>query len=104
MFAIVETGGKQYRVEEGDLLEVELLDEKKINDKSYQFDKVVFMGGDEVKIGQPYLKDAVVKATVLEKIKSDKIIVFKKKSKKQYKRTRGHRQLLHRVKIDSIKG
>ena len=103
MFAILETGGKQYKVEEGDILEVERLDEKRITkQKKINFDTVLLIKDEETQIGQPYLKNAKIKATLLEEFKAPKVIIFKKKAKKQYKRKTGHRQQLHRIKIEKI--
>jgi len=101
MFAIIETGGKQYRVEEGDVLEVELLQDA-TPDENHVFDKVLLLQNDSVHIGTPYVDGASIHATVLEEVKDDKVIIFKKKSKKQYRRTKGHRQQHHRVRIDKI--
>ncbi len=103
MFAILESGGKQYKVEEGDILEVELLAQEKISKQNkYVFDNILLVKGKETLLGTPFVKNATVKASVLEEIKAPKIIIFKKKSKKQYKKTRGHRQKLHKVQIDKI--
>lgn len=103
MFAILETGSKQYKVEEGDILEVELLDKNKIaKDNSIDFDSVLLLKDDKLHIGQPFVKNAWISAKVLEEFKAPKVIVFKKKSKKQYKKTRGHRQNLHRIQIEKI--
>ncbi len=105
MFAILETGGKQYQVAEGDVLEVELLKDKEITDenKVVEFDSVLLVKeNDDVHIGQPFVEKATISAKVLEQFKAPKIIVFKKKSKKQYKKTRGHRQNLHRIQIEKI--
>lgn len=103
MYAILETGSKQYKVEEGDVLEVELIQKEKISDDNkVDFDSVLLVKDQELHIGQPFVKDAKVTASVLELIKAPKVIIFKKKSKKQYRRTRGHRQQLHRVRIDKI--
>lgn len=103
MFAILETGSKQYKVEEGDILEVELLDKEKISDENnIDLDNVLLIKDENVHIGQPFVKNARIRAKVLEEFKSSKIIVFKKKSKKQYKKTRGHRQKLHRIQIEKI--
>ena len=78
MFAILETGSKQYKVEEGDVLEVELLDKAKIKDNKVDFDSVLLVHDKDLHIGQPFVKNAHIKAEVLEEAKSDKIIVFKK--------------------------
>ncbi|MCP4155731.1 MAG: 50S ribosomal protein L21 [bacterium] len=105
MFAILETGSKQYKVAEGDILEVELLNDKTITDeKKVDFDSVLLVNENEenIHIGQPFVEKARINAKVLEEIKAPKIIVFKKKSKKQYKKTRGHRQRLHRIQIEKI--
>ena len=103
MFAILETGSKQYKVEEGDVLEVERLEEDKISkENKIYFDDVLLVKDKDVHIGQPFVKDARVTASVLEEFKAPKVIVFKKKSKKGYKRTRGHRQKLHRIQVEKI--
>ncbi len=101
MFAIIETGGKQYRVEEGDVLDIELLQDSSPS-QTHVFDKVLLVQSDSVHIGTPYLDGASIQATVLEEVKDEKVIIFKKKSKKQYRRTKGHRQQHHRVRIDKI--
>jgi len=103
MFAILETGGKQYKVEEGDILEVELLsgNRDKKEDK-YVFENVLLLKGEKTLLGTPYVKNARVQAKVLSEIKAPKVIVFKKKAKKQYKRTQGHRQRLHKIQIEKI--
>jgi len=100
MFAILETGGKQYKVEEGDVLDVELLTNEDKED--FIFETVLLIKDKETLVGAPYVKNAKIKAKILEKVKASKIIVFKKKSKKQYKKTQGHRQKLHRIKIEKI--
>jgi len=103
MFAILETGSKQYKVAEGDVLEVELLNKETISeDKEVNFDSVLLVHDKELHIGQPFVKDACIRAKVLEEFKAPKVIIFKKKSKKQYRRTRGHRQQLHRIQIEKI--
>lgn len=103
MFAILETGGKQYKVEEGDILEVELIDEKQINkSKVVNFSTVLLIKDKDIQIGQPYVESANIKAKVLDEVKAPKIIVFKKKSKKQYKRKMGHRQRLQKIQIEKI--
>lgn len=103
MFAILETGSKQYKVEEGDVLEVELLNKEQVSkDNKVKFDSVLLVHDKELHIGQPFVEDARIQAKVLEELKAPKVIVFKKKSKKQYKRTRGHRQQLHRIEIEKI--
>ncbi len=102
MFAVINTGGKQYTVAKGDILEIEKLPLKE-GDK-VEFDQVLLLKDKSgVKIGKPFLKGVKVSGKVVEQKKGEKIIVFKKKRRKQYRRTRGHRQLLTSVKIDGIK-
>jgi large subunit ribosomal protein L21 len=101
MFAIIKTGGKQYRVQPGDVLSVERLTAGP--KKRVLFDQVLLIADDkETLIGTPVLEKAAVRAEVIEDFKDDKVIVFKKKRRKQYRRTRGHRQPLTRVKILNI--
>jgi large subunit ribosomal protein L21 len=101
MFAVIKTGGKQYRVQQGDVLEVEKLDIEA--GKKVTFDKVLLVENNgEILIGTPYVIKAQVKAVVLERFKNQKVIVFKKKRRKQYKKKTGHRQQLTRVKIEEI--
>jgi large subunit ribosomal protein L21 len=103
MYAILETGSRQYKVEEGDVLEVDLLEDDRISeDNTVHFDRVLLVQDDELYIGQPFVKEARIQAKVLDEFKGDKIIVFKKKAKKHYKRTRGHRQRLHRIQVEKI--
>jgi large subunit ribosomal protein L21 len=98
MFAIIRTGGKQYRVQAGDTLSVERLPAG--TEKTALFDQVLLIADDkETLIGTPLIEKAVVRAAVIEDFKSEKVLVFKKKRRKQYRRTRGHRQELTRVKI-----
>ncbi len=101
MFAVIKTGGKQYKVQEGDILNVEKLNMDK--DKKVTFDKVLLVeDGGKTLIGTPFVESALVKAEVIENFKDKKVIVFKKKRRKQYRRTRGHRQELTRIKIEEI--
>ena len=97
MFAIIETGGKQYKVSEGDELFVEKLDVEA--ESEVVFDKVLMVEG---KVGTPYVKGATVKATVVKHGKGKKIIVYKYKSKKNYHKKQGHRQPYTKVKIVAI--
>lgn len=101
MYAIVETGGKQYRVQEGDVIRVERLAVE--DGGAVVLDKVLLVGQDDgVLVGTPYLQGASVSASVVASGKGDKIIVFKYKSKKNYRRLRGHRQLFTELRIDGI--
>lgn len=100
-YAIIRSGGKQFRVEEGATVRVPTLD-KQAGD-SIELEALVVGGeGGDVKVGAPAVEGASVKGTVVDHGRGDKIIVFKKKRRKQYKRTQGHRQNYTTVKIDSI--
>lgn len=99
MYAVIETGGKQYIVSEGLILDVEKLDAE----KTVTFDNVLMVFDDkESHIGAPTLKNATVKASILEQKRDDKITVFKYKRKTGYKVTQGHRQSISIIKIDKI--
>ena len=99
MFAIIETGGKQYRVQENDFVFVEKL-EANVGD-AVVFDKVLMVNE---KVGNPYVKGAKVSAKVEAQGRAKKIIVFKYKSKKNYHKKQGHRQPFTKVQITSIEG
>ena len=99
MFAIIETGGKQYRVAEGVELFIEKLNVEA--ESEVVFDKVLMVNE---KIGTPYVEGAAVKATVVKHGKAKKIIVYKYKSKKNYHKKQGHRQPYTKVKITAIEG
>jgi len=98
--AIIETGGKQYRVAEGDVVWVEKLDAE--DGAEYSFDKVLAISDDSLTVGAPYIEGAVVTGTIEKTGKSKKIIVYKMHSKKGYRRKQGHRQPYTRVRIDKI--
>lgn len=101
MYAVIETGGKQYRVAAGDTIEVERLRVEK-GDK-VEIDRVLMVAGDTgISIGAPVVDGAKVVATVAEHLRGPKIVVFKMKAKKRYRRKTGHRQELTRLKIDAI--
>ena len=101
MYAVVAAGGKQYKVEEGDVLRIEKVDGN-VGD-SLTFDKVLLVAdGENLSVGQPVVENASVGAQIVEQGKSKKIIVFKYKRRKRYRRTQGHRQPYTAVKIDSI--
>ena len=90
MYAVIETGGKQYRVQEGDVITVEKLNAEA--GETVTFDKVLLMSdGKEVKVGTPYLSEAVT-GSVVENGKGKKVIIFKYKAKKDYRKKQGHRQ------------
>jgi len=101
MYAVIKTGGKQYRVEEGDILRVELLDvEPK---KTFTFDQVLFVdNGGDVAIGRPTVDGASVEAEVIRHARAKKVVIFKSHRMKTYRRTRGHRQGFTEVRIKGI--
>lgn len=102
MFAIIETGSKQYKVSVGDKIKIELL--KNIKDDNIVFDKILLIADDgKTKIGMPYLDNAKVTAKILGEIKDKKLIVFKYKPKKRYRKKKGHRQKYTMVEILEIK-
>lgn len=101
-YAVVETGGKQYKVSEDDVIKVEKLDVEAGG--LVDLEKVLLIGGEEVKIGAPYVEGAKVTAEVVKNGKAKKIIVFKYKAKKNYRRKQGHRQPYTELKITSILG
>lgn len=102
MYAVIETGGKQYKVQQGDVVFIEKLDVEE--GTAVTFDKVLVVGGDDLKVGAPYVDGATVTATALKQGKSKKIIVYKYKSKKGYHKKQGHRQPYTKVEITAING
>ena len=102
MYAIIETGGKQYQVNEGDVIFIEKLDVTA--EQNITFDKVIAVAKDSgLAIGAPYVSGATVEATVLKNGKARKITVFTYKSKKSEKKKQGHRQQYTQVRIEAIK-
>ncbi len=102
MYAVIETGGKQYRVQEGDVITIEKLNAEV--GETVTFDKVLVLGeGKDVKVGTPYV-DAAVTGSVVENGKGQKVIIFKYKAKKDYRKKQGHRQPYTMVKIESLTG
>ena len=103
MHAVIETGGKQYRLEPGDEIDIEKLGEVEAGD-DVTFEKVLAAGdGEDLELGQPYLDGVEVVGEVLEHGRGPKQIVFKKKPKKGYRRKYGHRQPYTKVRIDEIR-
>ena len=101
MYAIVEIAGKQFRVSEKDVLYVPRLQAEE--KKSVTFDRVLLVSNDEdVRIGGPLVNGATVSATVLQHVKGDKVLVFKKRRRKRFKVMRGHRQQYTQVQIDGV--
>jgi large subunit ribosomal protein L21 len=100
MYAVVKTGGKQYKVSEGDLVKVEKL-VGAVGD-AIELDEVLMVGGEEVKVGTPLLQGAKVKARIVEQDKDKKVLVFKSKRRQGYRKLNGHRQPITRLKITGI--
>ena len=101
MFAVIESGGKQHTVSEGECLKVELLSEEE--GSTIEFNKVLMISnGKDSKIGNPYVENAKVTAKLIHHGKHDKIRVFKMKRRKDYRRTYGHRQKFSEITIESI--
>ncbi len=101
MYAVIKTGGKQYRVASGDKLKVELLTREV--GSSIAFDQVLAVGqGDGVKFGTPFVAGASVKATVISHGKGDKVKIFKMRRRKHYKKSQGHRQQFTELQISDI--
>ena len=100
MYAVIETGGKQYKVSEGDVLFVEKLGAAEGD--AVKFDKVLAVGGEQTVFGTPVVQGASVDAKVLANGKNKKVIVFKYKPKKGYKKKQGHRQPYTKVVIEKI--
>jgi len=100
MFAVIKTGGKQYKVSEGDIINVEKLNKKE--GEEVVFDEVLLVEDKKTKIGKPLVKGASVKAKVLEHGRGEKKIVFKYKPKKRQRKKKGHRQPFTRIEIEEI--
>lgn len=103
MYAVIQTGGKQYRVTSGEQLRVEQLPAEV--GAAVSFDQVLMLGeGDAARIGAPYVSGAKVKATVVAHGRGDKVRIFKLRRRKHYQKTQGHRQNYTEVRIDEIVG
>ena len=103
MYAVIQTGGKQYRVKSGEQVNVELLAAEV--GATVSFDRVLMLGeGDGVKVGAPFVSGAAVKATVVAQGRGEKIRIFKMRRRKHYAKTQGHRQGYTEVRIDEIVG
>jgi large subunit ribosomal protein L21 len=101
VYAIIQTGGKQYRVSPGDVFRVERLPGERGDEVT--LDQVLFVAdGDDLKVGQPLVANALVKGEILRQGKNKKILVFKKKRRKNYRRKQGHRQLFTALQVKEI--
>jgi len=102
-YAIVEHGGKQYRVSPGDVLTVERTEADLKAGDSLNFERVMLLGrDDELRVGRPVVEGAVVKTKVIRPLRGKKVLVFKKKRRKGYKKMQGHRQDYYSVRVESI--
>jgi len=102
MYAIIETGGKQYRVTPDDELKIEKIKDKGVGEE-VEFDKVLLVNGEEgTDIGKPYLEDSAVEGEIVEEDKEEKVTVFTYKKRKGQRRKLGHRQPYMKVRIDNI--
>lgn len=99
-FAVIKTGGHQYKVSEGDIFDIEKIEVE--DGKDINFEVLLVADGDKIEVGQPNVKDAKVKAKVVSQEKADKIIVFKYKKRKNYRKKTGHRQKVTKVQIEKI--
>ena len=100
MYAVVEIGGHQYKVKKDQVL---FVDKQNVADNKLSLDRVFLVANDkDIKVGTPVVKGAKVEATVLDTVKADKLIIFKKKRRKGYQKKTGHRQKLSQIRIDNI--
>lgn len=104
MYAVIQTGGKQYKVSEGDVLKIEKLPVEP--GEQTVLDQILMIGDDDgnVKVGDPLVNGAKVTAAVIEQGRNKKIIVYKYKKRKNYRRKQGHRQAYTKIKIEKIEG
>ena len=102
MYAIIATGGKQYKVAEGDIIKVEKLGVEA--GETFTFDQVLAVSGDDMKVGNPTVAGATVEASVIKEGRAKKVIVYKYKRKTGYHKKNGHRQSFTQVKIEKING
>ena len=100
MYAIIATGGKQYKVSEGDVIYIEKLDAE--NGNEVTFDQVLAVGGDKLTVGSPLVEGSTVTGKVLDQVQGKKVIVYHYKRKSGYHKKNGHRQAYTKVKIDKI--
>ncbi len=103
MYAVIETGGKQYRVQAGDVIDVERLSAVSEEQPEVVFDRVLMVDdGGDVTVGNPVVEGAQVSGILVRPVRAPKVTVFKMKRRKGYRRKNGHRQDLHQVKIKDI--
>jgi large subunit ribosomal protein L21 len=102
MYAVLRSGNKQYKVSEGSILKIDKIEGNPGDKISFQ-DILFVNNGKDIVMGSPMIKDAIVQAEIIEQFKNEKIIVFKKKRRHNYRRKRGHRQQLTSLRVTSIK-
>ena len=102
MYAMIATGGKQYKVSEGDIITIEKLGVEA--GEKVTFDQVLVVGGEDLKVGEPTVSGATVEASVIKEGRGKKVIVYKYKRKTGYHKKNGHRQSFTQVKIEKING
>ena len=104
MYAVIESGGKQYRVEPGDVIDIERVEATGKKVRKVKFDRVLLVGDENgAQVGTPGVKGAAVSAVLVDDVRGPKVRVFKMKRRKGYRKSQGHRQDLMRVRIDDIK-
>jgi large subunit ribosomal protein L21 len=101
MYAVIQAGSRQFKVTEGQTLTIDRVPGNAGD--TFKFEKVLMVGGDKIVVGSPALQGAVVEATIKSQTKGDKVTIFKYKRRKNYKRTRGHRQPVTVLEIGKIK-
>ncbi len=102
MYAVIRTGGRQFRAEVGQTIDVERLPERAVGE-SFTINEVLLVSnGDQTVVGQPFVDGASVKVTVVEQFRGEKVIVFKYRQRTSYRRKRGHRQYHTRLQVDAI--
>jgi len=101
MYAVIKTGGKQYKVKEGEILRVEKLQGEEGSDIQFN-DVLMYSDGEKVTLGKPFIDNVIVNCNIVEQSREKKIIVFKYKRRKGYRRTKGHKQHYTAIKISSI--
>jgi len=102
MYAVIKTGGKQYRVSEGDIINVEKITRENGQNEINIKEVLMIADNDNITVGSPYVENASVNANIIEDGKSEKVIVFKYKRKKDYRRKQGHRQPYTKLQISKI--
>ena len=101
MYAVVKTGGKEYRISQGDLIRVEKM-EGKVGDQVTMKDILMISDEDKVQVGNPFLTNAVITGEIVQQVRGKKVLIYKMKRRKNYRRTKGHRQTYTYVRVNDI--